>query len=608
MRAYVYSVPDEPPPPRTPRPPHAPRRRRVLAGVTATVLVAVAGWGAVDARAALPPTPTGWTLIFSDDFNGAAGSLPSSATWQFDLGTSYPGGPPQWGTGEIQSYTNNPANVSVDGNGNLRITPLRNASGQWTSARIETHRADFKAPAGGILRIEGRIQMPNVTGNAALGYWPAFWALGGPYRGTFNWPAVGEFDIMENVNGLNSVWGVLHCGVAPGGPCNEFNGIGANRACPGSTCQSAFHTYRFEWDRSITPNQLRWYVDGQQYHSISQAQLPADTWNNMTSHAGYFILLNVAMGGGFPNGVAGFATPTAATQSGVPMLVDYVAAYTSGAAPPPPPPPPPPPGCNQLLSQGRPALASSVENASLPASAAFDGNTGTRWSSVFSDPQWLRVDLGSTQSVSRVRLNWEAAFGRAYQIQTSNNGTTWATVHSTTTGDGGIDDITLTGSGRFVRMNGTQRGTPWGYSLWEMEVFGCATSAPPPPPPPPPGSANMFLLSGGGLSGTAGASGTNSVPSAGGGNHDGTPFQPLVYTSGPTTLTFNGGAPTFDLFLDAGSAVGNGTQVRISYDLTGNGSWDRLETYHYFATDPVPGFEHYTQAAGLASTTGTPGN
>src|SRR3954468_6975544 len=115
-------------------------------------------------------------------------------------------------------------------------------------------RSNFKAPAGGVLRIEGRVQMPNVTGAQAAGYWPAFWALGAPFRGNYqNWPSVGEFDVMENVNGINSVWGVLHCGVAPGGPCNEFNGIGTSRACPGSSCQSAFHTYRFEWDTSISP-------------------------------------------------------------------------------------------------------------------------------------------------------------------------------------------------------------------------------------------------------------------------------------------------------------------------------------------------------------------
>ncbi|NJP26874.1 carbohydrate-binding protein [Microbispora sp. SCL1-1] len=321
---------------------HSPWRRSALALLA--VAAAVLALAVRPADASVPATPSGWSLVWSDDFNGAAGTLPSSTNWIIDTGHSYPGGPGNWGTGEIQNYTADPANVSLDGSGNLRITPI--GSGQnWTSARIETRRTDFKPEAGRILRIEGRIQMPNVTGNAALGYWPAFWALGSPYRGNYqNWPAIGEFDIMENVNGINSVWGVLHCGVNPGGACGETNGIGASRACPGSTCQSAFHTYRFEWDRSVTPNQLRWYVDGQQFHSISQSQLDATTWSNMTSHSGYFLLLNVAMGGGFPNGVAGFSTPTSATVSGRPMVVDYVAVWQSGATSSPPPSSPPPTG------------------------------------------------------------------------------------------------------------------------------------------------------------------------------------------------------------------------------------------------------------------------
>ena len=266
------------------------------------------------AQASVPPPTDGWTTVWSDDFNGSSGSLPSGSNWIIDTGHGYPGGPGNWGTGEIQNYTNSPDNVSLDGTGNLRITPRRDGAGNWTSARIESQRSDFKPPSGGVLAIESRIQMPNVTGDAALGYWPAFWALGAPYRGNYwNWPGIGEFDIMENVNGIDSVWGVLHCGVNPGGPCNETNGIGANRACPGSACQAGFHTYRFEWDQSTSPNQLRWYVDGQQFHSISQNQLPADTWNQMTSHAGYFIILNVAMGGAFPDGVAGRATRCSST-------------------------------------------------------------------------------------------------------------------------------------------------------------------------------------------------------------------------------------------------------------------------------------------------------
>ncbi|WP_203703178.1 carbohydrate-binding protein [Asanoa iriomotensis] len=315
-------------------------RRVLLSIATATITVAAVAT-AVTANASVPATPSGWTLAWSDDFNGSANTLPSSSNWIIDTGTSYPGGPANWGTGEIQSYTNSTSNVSLDGSGNLRITPIRNGSGQWTSARIETQRSNFKAPSGGVLRIEGRIQMPNVTGAQAAGYWPAFWALGAPFRGNYwNWPGIGEFDIMENVNGINSVWGVLHCGVAPGGPCNEFNGIGASRACPGSSCQSAFHTYRFEWDASVSPQQLRWYVDGALYHTVTQSQIGEPHWTNMTSHAGYFILLNVAMGGAFPNGVAGSATPTASTVSGRPMLVDYVAVWTRGGGGVPTDPPP----------------------------------------------------------------------------------------------------------------------------------------------------------------------------------------------------------------------------------------------------------------------------
>ena len=313
-------------------------RRSVLAVFAAALPMVVAATVTPPAAgASVPPPPSGWSLVWSDDFDGPGGSLPSSANWIIDTGHGYPGGPGNWGTGEIQNYTSDPANVSLDGAGNLRITPIRTGSGAWTSARIETRRADFKPADGRVLRIEGRIQMPDVTGAQALGYWPAFWALGSPYRGNYwNWPSIGEFDIMENVNGINSVWGVLHCGVSPGGACHETDGISASRACPGTPCQAGMHTYRFEWDRSVSPNQLRWYVDGQQFHSIGQNQLDAGTWANMTGHGGYFLLLNLAMGGAFPDGVAGHATPTGSTVSGRPMLVDYVAVWQSGESDTPP--------------------------------------------------------------------------------------------------------------------------------------------------------------------------------------------------------------------------------------------------------------------------------
>ncbi|MFD4142553.1 glycoside hydrolase family 16 protein [Streptomyces sp. NPDC058572] len=450
---------------------HTPPRTRPLFAVVIAMAVALAGFialtGAGPARGDVPPAP-GWNLQWSDDFTGPNRTLPSSADWQIDTGHAYPGGPGNWGTGEIQNYTASPDNLSLDGSGNLRITPLRDGAGNWTSSRIETRRADFKAPAGGTLRIEGRIQMPNVTGQAALGYWPAFWALGSPYRGNYwNWPSIGEFDIMENVNGINSVWGVLHCGVNPGGPCNETSGIANSRACPGASCQSAFHTYRFEWDRSVSPNELRWYVDGQLFHSVSQSRFDAGTWAGMTEHAGYFILLNVAIGGAFPDALAG-RTPTPATVPGHSMLVDYVAVWTRGG--------------------------------------------------------------------------------------------------------------------------------------------GGTTPPPGPTDPPPSGSSQLYLRSGGGAGDATASAATATLASAGGANHDGTPHNPQVFTSGPITRTYNGGATQFDLFVDAGSTVANGQQVRVSYDRTGDGTWDRTETYHYFATDPVAGYEHYTQTRGLQSASGSHGN
>jgi hypothetical protein len=134
-----------------------------------------------------------------------------------------------------------------------------------------------------------------------------------------------------------------------------------------------------------------------------------------------------------------------------------------------------------LLSQGRPTTASSSENASFPAADATDGDTGTRWSSAFSDPQWLQVDLGATSSISQVTLDWEAAFATAFQIQTSDDGVNWTTIFSTTTGTGGVQTLTVSGTGRFVRMNGTARGTQFGYSLFEFQVFGVGGTATAPP-------------------------------------------------------------------------------------------------------------------------------
>lgn len=306
------------------RPGTARRLRRHLLALLSTLGLAasLATAASQPATASAPTPPSGWTQVFLDDFTGAAGSGVNTSNWRYDTGISYPGGPANWGTGEVETMTSSTSNVSLDGSGNLLITPRRDGSGAWTSGRIETNRTDFQPPSGGKLRVQARIQMPNVTGNAARGYWPAFWMLGAPYRGNYqNWPSVGELDIMENVQGLNTVWSTMHCGSNPGGPCNETTGIGGSTACPGTSCQAGFHTYAMEWDRSTSPQAIRFSVDGNNYFTMTSDRVDATTWTNATNH-GFFIILNVAMGGGFPAAFGG--GPDGATEPGHPMVVDYV--------------------------------------------------------------------------------------------------------------------------------------------------------------------------------------------------------------------------------------------------------------------------------------------
>src|SRR2546423_5546230 len=242
--------------PMNPAPPgHRPARRArtVLAGAAALAMLGASIVAATTASA-VPAPPSGWTTVFGDDFDGAANTGVNTGNWLYDLGHGYPGGAGNWGTGEVESMTNSTQNVFLDGNGHLVIRPIRDGAGNSTSGRIESQRTDFAAPAGGKLRVEASIQQPNVSGAAALGYWPAFWMLGAAARpvGATNWPGIGEWDIMEDINGRSSEFGTLHCGVSPGGPCNETTGLGSGeRACGG--CQSGFHTHALEYDRSVSP-------------------------------------------------------------------------------------------------------------------------------------------------------------------------------------------------------------------------------------------------------------------------------------------------------------------------------------------------------------------
>ena len=139
-----------------------------------------------------------------------------------------------------------------------------------------------------------------------------------------------------------------------------------------------------------------------------------------------------------------------------------------------------------MLSQGRVATSSSVEDSALAPGNAVDGKTTTRWASKEgADPQWIAVDLGATRDIKHVSLKWETAYAKTYQVQVSPDAQTWTTLYHTTAGNGGTDDLTgLTGSGRYVRVYGTKRGTRYGYSLYEFQVFGDGSGTPAPGPVP----------------------------------------------------------------------------------------------------------------------------
>jgi hypothetical protein len=127
------------------------------------------------------------------------------------------------------------------------------------------------------------------------------------------------------------------------------------------------------------------------------------------------------------------------------------------------------------LALNQPVTVSSVADGTQ-GSNAVDGNLSTRWGSAYSDPQWIYVDLGASYNVTNVVLYWETAYGKAYQIQVSPDASTWTTIFSTSNGSGGTENLTgLSGVGRYVRMYGTQRGTQWGYSLWEFQVYGSSS-------------------------------------------------------------------------------------------------------------------------------------
>ncbi len=235
-------------------------------------------------------------LIWEDDFEGPAGSLPDPTKWRFDIGTD-------WGNAQLEYDTDRPENVSLDGQGHLAIIARKeNYRGrQYTSGRINT-RDLFEHTYG---RFEARIRLP-----IGKGIWPAFWLLGANFD-EVGWPECGEIDIMEyRGQEPHIVLGSIHGPGYSGG-----NALGNRFRLSQGTFNDDFHVFAIEWN----PSSITWYVDGVAYQTLETRDLP-DGARWVFDHP-FFIILNVAVGGHF------VGPPDSTTAFPQTMLVDWVRVY-----------------------------------------------------------------------------------------------------------------------------------------------------------------------------------------------------------------------------------------------------------------------------------------
>jgi beta-glucanase (GH16 family) len=310
----------------------------------------------------VPPVPAGYTQVFLDNFGGAKGSPPSELNWLYDIGTN-------WGNNQVEHDTNSTRNIYLDGHGDL-IIQANKVNGKWTSGRIETTRDDFMAPPGGKLEMTASVEQPNVPD--ATGYWPAFWALGAPMRTGGQWPKVGELDMFEDVNGMNQASQTFH----DAGPTIAHPQI----PCPATSCDGGFNTYSVIINRTNTSAEfLQFLMDGRVEKTVTEAQVGRPTWQAAVDH-GFFILLDLAMGGTYPDGKCHCASPTAGTTPGGQMKVAYVAVYEQGGNSTP---------AAKATATGQVtgfqgnclSNLDSVNSASNPAVASrCDGSAGQAWS------------------------------------------------------------------------------------------------------------------------------------------------------------------------------------------------------------------------------------
>jgi len=278
---------------------------------TTTVLACCLGCGCSADRLAIPtapppPSPAGWTLVWSDEFSGPDGSAPDPSKWTYDTGGK------GWGNTELECYTNRLQNAQIN-RGNLVITAQQEnapfvcsdgSTNSYTSARLKTQGL-FSQAYG---RFEARIKV-----SAGQGMWPAFWMLGKDIT-TAGWPTCGEIDIMENIGKEpGTVHGSLH---GPSTTTRTSDATSIFTLPAGQAFADDFHLFAVEWERGV----VRFYVDSNLYATFTESQWPAGgTW--VFDHP-FFIILNVAVGGNWPG------SPDSSTVFPRHLLVDYVRVYT----------------------------------------------------------------------------------------------------------------------------------------------------------------------------------------------------------------------------------------------------------------------------------------
>ncbi len=359
-------------------------------------------------------------------------------------------------------------------------------------------------------RFEFRSRLPY-----GRGIWPANWMLGATID-QVGWPACGEIDVMELLgHDTATIYQTTHWG-----PPLRSSGT----PCKGRDFADTFHIFAVEWE----PFEVRYFIDNVLNHrDVSPRFIP---------DVPAYILLNTAVGGDWPgdpdsttifphyheidyvrvyrrpgsydslvqlNTVAShgairtspqrqlFTKGSAVTIEAVPdfgfrfagwtgahfgtepfgeLVMDTDRIVTASFEIDPASAP--------LLSRGAVCRASSEESDRTPAGNVTDGDPATRWASAWSDPQWITIDLGEMRNVDIVRLAWETASAREFRVELSRDGADWRTIHESSEGQGGFTHIGNIGAtARYVRLLGIRRNTPWGYSLYDFNVYGKASGA-----------------------------------------------------------------------------------------------------------------------------------